>query len=453
MNQNKTIKILVTLLVVMIAVTIVVNIAETPSALVAGDNLVSIFPAKVLWQKTYGGTADDRALYMVPTENGYLVVGSTKSIVPNATVGWAIMLDKDGNAVWNKTYYEGFGCELRYALPLTDGFLLVGNQFLQSGGIKGYVVKIDSLGTQIWNITIGVGQTNKLFSAMATSDGFALFGLTSTNSNGDSEGWIVKLDTNGNILWSKTYSDGTDTALRTGVLAQDGNFMAAGYCNSDGANNYDFLLLKVSSIGNLVWNKTYSSAADQKAYSMTKASDGYVIVGDTVSPQTNTDAWVLKVDFNGDKIWDKTVGGKQADSPSYITQASDGSYLICGFTFSFGAGNRDFWLFKIDDGGQVEWSCTQGDAGFQEAYSVVDAGNNQYVMAGWTDPLGQPALIGKAQYDFNIIKISPSQAASGLSILQITTYAIIIFTVLIVCLLVMLRKRQNKNSNLSKPKP
>jgi hypothetical protein len=451
MNQNHVIKILVIVLAVLILSTIIISAAETPSALTAGDNLVSVFPANLIWQKNYGGTADDRALYMLPTQNGYLVVGSTKSIVPNATLGWALMLDKDGNTVWNKTYFENSGGELRYALNLTDGFLLVGNQFQESGDINGYVVKIDGQGVQLWNVTLGATGTNKLFSAIAAPDGFVLFGLTSSYGIGASQGWMVKLNTNGSIVWSKTYGDGADTALRSGVLAPDDNYVASGYTNKDGSGNYDFLLLKIDLAGSLVWNKTYSTATDQKAYSMTKASDGYVIVGDTESTQTNIDAWVLKVDFNGNKIWDKTVGGKQADSPSYITEASDGNYLIAGFTFSFGAGNRDFWLFKIDDSGQVLWSCTQGNAGFQEAYTVIDAGNNQYVMAGWTDPFGQPALVGKAQYDYYIVKLSPSQSNIGLSILRITTYTIVIFAILIAALLLVLKKRQNKNTT-AKPK-
>jgi hypothetical protein len=73
---------------------------------------VVVLPANVIWEKTYGGAADDRAFYAVTAGDGYLVVGSSKSIEPNATVGWALRLDKDGNAVWNQTFLEGSGTEL-----------------------------------------------------------------------------------------------------------------------------------------------------------------------------------------------------------------------------------------------------------------------------------------------------------------------------------------------------
>ena len=140
--------------------------------------------------------------------------------------------------------------------------------------------------------------------------------------------------------------------------------MVAGYTNNRSEGNYDFYLLKIAADGNLVWNKTYGRAESEKAYSMAKAPDGYVLVGDVDSPQTATDAWAVMVDLNGNMVWNTTVGGKNADSPAYITPAKDGGYLVAGFTFSFGAGQRDFWLFKIDEAGQVIWSCTQGNAGF-----------------------------------------------------------------------------------------
>ncbi len=193
----------------------------------------------------------------------------------------------------------------------------------------------------------------------------------------------------------------------------------------------------------MVWNKTYGGAESEKAYSMAKAPDGYVLVGDVDSPKTATDAWVVKVDFNGNVVWNTTVGGGNTDSPAYITPAKDGGYLVAGFTFSFGAGQRDFWLFKIDESGQVLWSCTQGNEAFQEAYSVIEAGANQYIVAGWTDPPGQPALIGKAQYDFYVVKLSAPQNGNGLS-LQFTAYVIAVAGLLLAAFFVLFKLRLNE---------
>jgi hypothetical protein len=447
MNQNQVITTLAVLLSVLITLTISVSAAPTPFPPNVDDNPITVSRANVVWQKIYGGSADDRALYALPTADGCLIAGFTESIVANNTVGWALRLDRDGNAVWNKTYLEGSGAELRFALNLTGGFLLVGNEFLQNGDVNGFVLKIDNNGTPFWNVTLGGEKIDKLFSAIATNDGFVLFGLTYSFGNGESMAWIVKLDLSGNIVWNKTYQGGLETAIRTGVLAPDGNYTAAGYTDPQGQGIYDFWLLKIDPSGNQLWNQTYNRAESQKAYSMTIAHDSYVIVGETESAQTSIDAWVIKVDFEGTLLWEKTVGGKDADSPSYITPSKDGNYLVAGFTFSYGEGNRDFWLFKIDNNGQVMWSCTQGDAAYQEAYGVIDVCENQYVMVGWTDPIGQPDLIGEATYDFSIVKIDTSQSNSGLSFSQIISLAIVGFGVFLVAVLIVLKLHRKPSDN------
>lgn len=444
-NQAKAAKAVVALLAILMFLTLSAGAAQTPVPLnINKETLTNVSPANVVWEKTYGGAADDRAFYSVPAADGLLVVGSSKSIEANTTVGWALKLDRDGNLVWNKTFFEGFGTELRYAVNLTDGFLVVGNEFLASGDVNGYVARIDNQGTLMWKTILGGEKTDKLFSAIATPNGFAVFGLTESYGNTQSAAWAVKLSENGSVVWNKIYGESSDSVLRAGVLAQDGNYVAAGYTDTTGDNNYDFYLLKIQPDGTLVWNKTYGGAESEKAYSMTKAADGYVLVGEIESSITSTDAWVLKVDANGDAVWNKSVGGKQADSPAYITPAKDGGYLVAGFTFSFGAGQRDFWLFKITDQGQIQFSCTQGNSAFQEAYSVLETGNDTYIMVGWTDPPTQPELIGKATYDFYVVEFSVPEITVCISSFQIIAYAAVITGVFLATMLLVHKLRSKE---------
>jgi hypothetical protein len=440
MNKPQAIEFSVLLLLAIIILNLSTSAAQM-SAAKFDDALTNVLP-KVIWQKTFGGAADDRAFYTVPAGDGYLVVGTTKSIISNVTVGWALMIDRNGNEIWNKTFLEGSGTELRFAINLTNGFLLLGNEFLLTGDVNGYVAKIDNQGTLLWKNIIGGENRDKLFSAIATQNGFVLLGSSSYKTNGDSHAWIIKIDLNGNLIWNKTYGNDPDTVARTGVIAADSDYMVAGYTDPRGASNYDFLLMKIDENGNLVWNKTYGGIGTQEAHSMANAPDGYVVVGDIQSQNADIKAWLLKVDLNGTMQWEKIVGGKKADSPSYITRAKDGGYLVAGFTFSFGAGNRDFWLFKINDLGEVLWSCTQGDAGYQEAYSVMENRKNQYVMIGWTDPPGHPSLIGKAQYDFYVVELSIPQNNNELLSLDIIYCAIIVFCVLVAALLALSKLRK-----------
>ncbi len=406
MKHQRALQILVPLIALAIMLTIYINVTNNASIQKLDSASINVLPANVLWEKTYGGIADDRAFYAIPIDDGLLVVGSSKSVRENTTVGWALRLDAEGNVIWNQTFLKGSGTELRYAIKLNNTLLLVGNSFSISGDENGYFAIIDNDGSLILESIVGSERFDKVFSAIATQEGFVLFGLTNPRSANESDVWVVKIDANYNVVWNKTYGGLSDEVARSGVLTDDGNYMIAGYTSPKRSDDYNFMLMKINSSGNLVWNKTYGGNDSEKAYSIAKDADGYVIVGDKQSIGTQADAWIIRVDSNGDSLWEKTVGGKASDTPTFITRSSTGSYLVAGYTFSFGRGERDFWLFNIDGLGQVLWSCTQGTQAFEEAYSVIETGENEFVMAGWADPIGMPDVIGKAKYDFYIVKIS-----------------------------------------------
>ena len=117
---------------------------------------------------------------------------------------------------------------------------------MASGDVNGYVAKIDDQGNLLWQTFLDGGSVNKLFSGIVTSDGFAVFGLTQSNDNNPSAAWVVKLNDDGNVVWSRTYGQPNETALRSGVLAQDGDYVVAGYIDLPNVNNYDFYLIENS---------------------------------------------------------------------------------------------------------------------------------------------------------------------------------------------------------------
>ncbi|MCW3994772.1 MAG: PQQ-binding-like beta-propeller repeat protein [Candidatus Bathyarchaeota archaeon] len=359
----------------------------------------------VVWAKTFGGSADDRAFYSLPVDDGCLVVGSSKSFIANTTVGWVLRLDGDGAVLWNRTFFQSDGTELRYAVALEDGFLLVGNQFTASGDVNGFAARVGSDGKLFWQTVVGAEKIDKLFSGVAVKDGVVLFGLTYSYGVDQSKAWAVKLGLNGEVVWNKTFKASVDIALRSAVLCQNSDIVAAGYADV-GDGNFDFYLLKLDNSGDLLWNKTYGSTNSEKAYALAKAADGgYVLVGEKQSVVSDTDTWVVKVNSDGEPLWNRTVGGEKADSPTCVLASKTGGYLVAGYTFSFGSGQRDFWLFKISEEGKLMFSFTHGDKAFQEAYGVVECTDGCFILVGWTDPFGEPALAGRAVYDFYVVKL------------------------------------------------
>jgi len=396
--QKKSLLLLTTLFLVL-AVTSVTLLSQNPN--IRSDPSQTVKNATLIWEKTYGGKGDDRAFHAVKAEDGYLVVGSSTSFTPGETTAWVLRVDSDGNELWNRAFSRNAGSEFRQALTLEDGFLLVGNTFLTSGNTNGYVVKIDKQGNPIWNLTAKKENgLNKLFSACPTQDNFLLAGLAKAPDSENSDVWLIKISAQGNLIWNKTFGGATDDAGRAVTPTQDSGCIIAGYTDSTGNGNYDFLTIKTDTSGNLLWNHTYGGTQSDKAYAIAPAADGYVIAGDTRSKGAGeTDAWTVKIDFGGNLLWEKAFGGNGFDAPTCIAQASQGEFLVGGTTFSFGNGQRDFWLFTVEETGSVGWSCTVGRSGYEEAYAVLPVGTGELVMAGWTNSLGE------GSYDFYFVKL------------------------------------------------
>lgn len=103
------------------------------------------------------------------------------------------------------------------------------------------------------------------------------------------------------------------------------------------------------------WQKTFGGKNNERAFSIQQTKDGgYIVVGYTDSfGAGNRDFYIIKLDNNGNKIWDKTFGGKDKDWAFSIQQTNDGDHIIAGFTSSFGAGGEDFYILKLDSSGNA----------------------------------------------------------------------------------------------------
>ena len=118
---------------------------------------------------------------------------------------------------------------------------------------------------------------------------------------------------------------------------------------------YDLWVLKLDTNGDIAWQKTYGGEAFDGATFIQQTSDGgYVVAGWTLSFGAGTsDMWILKLDSDGDITWQKTYGGSGEDYPGIHPQTADEGYIVAGWTSSFGAGNRDYWLLKLDSNGDI----------------------------------------------------------------------------------------------------
>jgi hypothetical protein len=152
----------------------------------------------------------------------------------------------------------------------------------------------------------------------------------------------------GSQYWAKTYGGIHWDIANSIQQISDSGYIVAGATDSYGSGNADALVLKLDSNGNVIWQKTYGgSGYDVANFIQQTTDDGYIVTGITESfGAGGKDALILKLDNSGNVIWQKTYGGSGDDRAQCIQQTTDGGYVVAGYTSSFGADIRDFWVLK-----------------------------------------------------------------------------------------------------------
>jgi hypothetical protein len=162
--------------------------------------------------------------------------------------------------------------------------------------------------------------------------------------------------------WAKTYGGSSTDGAYSVQQTADGGYIVAGYTDSFGAGSYDYWVLKLSSTGSVMWQKTYGGEYDDYAYSVEQTSDGgYIVAGYTASFGAGGDRLcVLKLNSTGGVTWLKAYGGSSYDYGYSVQQTSDGGYMVAGDTNSFGAGSSDAWVVKLGASGDIVWDGGSG---------------------------------------------------------------------------------------------
>jgi predicted secreted protein len=253
------------------------------------------------WNNTYGGTGVDNGYDVSQTaDGGYALLGETNSFGAGGYDVWVVKTDAAGNMQWNKTYGAVGNDWASNLICTADGGYAVVSYSMSFGGYKGWFIKIDSSGNMAWNKTYSLGTASWACTGIQTADGgYAMTGVTYPTTKRDA--WLIKTDSSGNMLWNKTYGGTGDDTGWALVQMDDGGYAIGGVTSSFGAGGKDGWLIRTDSSGNMLWNKTYGGAGTDWPDDIIRTSDGgYVLAGFTDSfGAGSTDLWLIKTDELG----------------------------------------------------------------------------------------------------------------------------------------------------------
>jgi len=263
------------------------------------------------------------------------------------------------------------------------------------------VMKASKLGQKIWATTFGGSEDEVGHSIQLTYDNnFLIAGSTESFGAGKKDMWVVKVNRKkGFKIWSQYFGGKEDDVAYSIQPTKDTGYIVAGFTKSFKAKKADLWILKVNRTKTKEWAKIFGGSKNEKAMSVIELKDGYAIAGFTESVGSGQkDFILLKLDKNGKKIWSKAYGGKKNEVAYSVFQTQDKGFILAGFTESFGAGEKDVWIVKTDKNGDKQWNRTFGGKKNEVAYSIEQASDGGYILVGYTESFG------KGFKDFYIIR-------------------------------------------------
>jgi hypothetical protein len=367
-----------------------------------------IYPQEpdTIWTKTYGSSGIDHSAAIEQTsDGGYIIVGHKQYEI------WLLKTDADGDTLWTKNFGGTFGGDVKQTTD--GGYIITGSKMGIWYDEDVALIKTDSLGNVIWEKTFGTLPLDDPiidagYSVQQTSDkGFVVVGIKGLMwyPGFPSDLWLIKTDSVGNLQWSKVYQSPFGVGNESGnsiQITSDSGFLIGGF---EDASNYsrNIWLLKTNSAGDTLWTKIYGGNGEDQCNSVQITADGeFIIAGSTKSfGAGEDDVWLIKTDENGDTLWTKTFGGVGSEESYSAKQTNDGGLIISGYTDSYGAGEDDLWLIRTDENGHKLWTKTLGGINDESGSSVFHSEDNGYVVTGYTKSFGA------GESDVWLIKLEP----------------------------------------------
>ncbi len=344
-----------------------------------------------LWTRTYGGTNNDYGRSILQTnDGGFVSTGCTASFGAGNYDIFLIKTDSSGNQQWMQTF-GGSSNDYGYCVQQTNdnGFIIAGYTSLYPYSYQVYLVKTDSSGNQMWSQTFGGSSADYGYYVQQTADdGFIICGSTNSYGAGNYDVYLLKTDAWGNLIWFRTFG-GSGSDLGSSVYQTlDSGYIISGYTMSFG-NYFQTYLIKTDEFGFQSWYQTYGGSGTEYGRSVRQTSDGgYIIAGLTSSYGSGSnDIYLIKTDSLGIQLWQQTFGGQGSDEGESVHLTIDSGFIVAGCSNSF---SEDFqvYLVKTDSVGIQQWSQTFGGTASERSFSVQQNNDGGYIICGYTYSYG-----------------------------------------------------------------
>ncbi|MCB9196100.1 MAG: T9SS type A sorting domain-containing protein [Flavobacteriales bacterium] len=210
--------------------------------------------------------------------------------------------------------------------------------------------------------------------------GYVIVGGTEGLGQGEMDGYMVKLDTAGNIQWTRTFgSAGVD--YLTGIVLLDDGFLCSGYTNDQG--DYQIFVIRTNELGQVVWEKDFGNDNWEFPEAMTLINDTTAMIVGAVfgEGETTKDALVFSVTVDGDSVGYNVIGGDYNDVLERIILSDSGQIYSCG-SYEVEQDNSDYWINRLNADGSFMWELFLGDTLNDYAHGITELITGEFIVTG-----------------------------------------------------------------------
>ncbi len=264
-----------------------------------------------------------------------------------------------------------------------------------------YLLKMDSAENIEWIRSYG-GALDDVGSQVRQlpDSGYLITAATKSFGMGAYDGYVIRTDAQGNILWQRVVGGPQDDVLSRAVVVDDTTFVFAGFSKSIGAGDADCWVMEMNDGGDTLWTKVFGGAKYDAIVTVNPASGGLIFSGRTATVSgLFFNALIFKTDFDANIQWLHVYGGPGSAEAMYIRETADQGFLATGASNSFaGGGNHDVFAVKTDSAGNLDWARLYGGANVDASYDILQNPDGGYTLVGFTESYNAitPRLAGPA---------------------------------------------------------
>ena len=359
-----------------------------------------------VWKKAYGGDEGDIAHGIVALENGdSVMVGTCRSFGAKRTDICVSRMNDKGEITWRLMLGGEKEDEGKAIIRTSDGNLMVlgsTKSYAKNYDRDLYVAKISTNGDLIWDESFGGDRDEHAGGIQETDDGGALVvGNSTSYGRGYKDIYIAKLNQKGKMVSSFIVGGKKNDSAEALARTKDGNMVLVGYRETGRAGNTDFYVLKMDQNGQKIWSQTYGGEQSDRLNGVVATDDGGIVAtGATGSYNSeNTDMSIMKLNADGKMLWHKIYGFKYYEYGNAVATTADGGVMIAGGTNTLGKGDHSVYLIALEKSGKLVWSHVYGNRGKDSVNAIARLSDGSVIVVGGTDSYSRSTKVYMLKID------------------------------------------------------